>query len=146
MATPLASIEHHSRKGVGLGGAMSGRFDGNHSTIGNTPKYTPAHDCRSLENAQRFGKSRGGQLPARVVRLQRPVHDLDRQHGHHAVSAPIRIEPGCIKPEILFHVKVSETAYSVTNCLLMLWANRSRWPTSILPASARTNASRTVAL
>jgi len=37
---------------------MSGRFDGNHSTIGNTPKYTPAHDCRSLENAQQFGKSR----------------------------------------------------------------------------------------
>jgi hypothetical protein len=25
---------------------MSGRFDGNHSTIGHTPKYTPAHDCR----------------------------------------------------------------------------------------------------
>jgi hypothetical protein len=49
---------------------MSGRFDGNHSTIGNTPKYTPAHDCREgpLKNAQRFGKSRGGQLPVRWPR------------------------------------------------------------------------------
>jgi hypothetical protein len=44
---------------------MSGRFDGSHSTIGNTPKYTPAHDCCQgwLENAQRFGKSRGDPLP-----------------------------------------------------------------------------------
>jgi len=25
---------------------MSGRFDGKPSTIGNTSKYTPAHDCR----------------------------------------------------------------------------------------------------
>jgi hypothetical protein len=47
---------------------MSGRFDGNHSTIGHTPKYT--HDCRqgALENAQRFGKSGGGQLPVRLPR------------------------------------------------------------------------------
>ena len=25
---------------------MSGRFDGKPSTIGNTSKYAPAHDCR----------------------------------------------------------------------------------------------------
>ena len=30
-----------------------------------------------------------------------------------------------------------ETAYSVTNCLLMLWAKRSGCLTSMLPASAR---------
>src|SRR5215471_9925632 len=46
MATPLAGIEDYSGKGMGLGGAMSGRFDGKPSTIGNTSKYTPAHDCR----------------------------------------------------------------------------------------------------
>src|SRR5215475_15855062 len=44
MATPLARIEDYSGKGIGLGGAMSGRFDGKPSTIGNTSKYTPAHD------------------------------------------------------------------------------------------------------
>jgi hypothetical protein len=46
MATPLAWIEDYSGKGMGLGGAMSGRFDGKPSTIGNTSKYTPSHDCR----------------------------------------------------------------------------------------------------
>jgi len=44
---------------------MSGRFDGSQSTIGNTRKYTPAHDChkRLLENALCFGKSSDGRSP-----------------------------------------------------------------------------------
>src|SRR6516165_8907483 len=44
-----------------------------------------------------------GKVDDLIVRPQRPLHDLDRQHGHHAASAPIRIEPGCKKPEILSH-------------------------------------------
>jgi hypothetical protein len=69
---------------------MSGRFDGNHSTIGHTPKYTPAHDCptEALKNAQRFGKSRAGQPPARVgiprcsssLRGRRPLNPMPSRH------------------------------------------------------------------
>jgi hypothetical protein len=81
---------------------MSGRFDGNQSTIGHTPKYTPAHDCReeSLENAQRFGKSRAvscrlGWHPATLVIFMRSspaLNPMSRRHcffcrlGSHAAT------------------------------------------------------------